>query len=503
MRKILLCIVMVSFFVHADTWTDSDGYTWSYSVSDGAATITGVSPANGDIMIPPIINGVTVTSIGDFAFVDCSGLTSVTIGDGVTNIGEYAFYECSGLTSVTIPESVTSIGNSAFIFCEGLTSVTIPDGVTNIGEYAFCECSGLTSVTIPESVTSIGELAFGGCRGLRRVEVAKSLQSIIESRGVFDGCSDDMEIVYISFPPEVRNVTAKQRFPWNGMVDITCEVTGIGERTYKFDVAVVNQDSGDVKNVEHFWVVRDGVKSTDWIVRTNGNYRLLWDASADFDAGLYSNMVVRVTCAGLEKVQLWEGGPYWATTNIGAKKPWESGSYFWWGDTVGYMRENNAWVASDGSTSNFSFVGSSTPTNNKSIDILKREGWITEDNVLAPVHDAAHVQWGGNWRMPTLDELNSLNNNCDWIWTTTNGVNGYVVRGRGDYASVSIFLPAAGYGDGTSLGYAGSSGRYWSSVPYSGSNHSWYLYFNSGDHTTYRYSRYSGQSVRPVQGFTK
>ena len=86
-----------------------------------------------------------------------------------------------------------------------------------------------------------------------------------------------------------------------------------------------------------------------------------------------------------------------------------------------------------------------------------------------------------------------------------NGVNGYIVRGRGDYASRSIFLPCAGYDDGTSLGGAGSYGYYWSSVPsfviYD--SYAWGLYFYSGDHYTSYDRRYYGQPVRPVQGFTK
>ena len=129
--------------------------------------------ARGNITIPATIthgeNTYTVTSIGNFAFSWCTGLTSVTIPGSVTSIGYGAFSECISLTSVTIPDSVTSIGDFAFTHCAGLTSVTIPGSVTSIGDYAFSECSGLTSVTIPGSVTSIGDRAFSWCSGLTSV----------------------------------------------------------------------------------------------------------------------------------------------------------------------------------------------------------------------------------------------------------------------------------------------------------------------------------------------
>ncbi len=209
---------------------------------------------------------------------------------------------------------------------------------------------------------------------------------------------------------------------------------------------------------------------------------------------------------GHTKVQLWKDGPYWADTNIGAEKPWESGCYFWWGDTIGYKRENNAWVASDGSSRNFSFNDVHTPTEGKEIDSLRKEGWVSTHGArsLTPAHDAAHVQWGGRWRMPTDKELADLSQECDWTWTKMEGVDGYVVRGRGEYASASIFLPAAGYGDGTSLYDAGSDSIYWSSVPtLAHANRAWYLDFGLSDHNTSYRSRYNGQPVRPVQGFTK
>lgn len=221
-------------------------------------------------------------------------------------------------------------------------------------------------------------------------------------------------------------------------------------------------------------------------------------------------LVVQNAQAGThEKVQLWEGGPYWATTNIGAENPEDYGLYFWWGDTTGH--------SPSGTTFAFSFDESNCPTSGKGLDTLLSEEWIVPGtNVLAPAHDAAHVQWGGGWRMPTFQELMDLCSYCDWTWTTmSNGVNGYVIRGRGTYAFNSIFLPAAGRGhsninsslnggNGSSLVNAGSIGLYSTSTAH-GDN--WYvdkLVFSSSSHGVSFYSwqltREEGIPVRPVQG---
>ncbi len=208
----------------------------------------------------------------------------------------------------------------------------------------------------------------------------------------------------------------------------------------------------------------------------------------------------RVTVGSHGAVQLWEGGPYWAETNLGAEKPWEYGLYFWWGDMVGYKWENEAWVASDGAASNFSFSEGNTPTYNKDTDQLKSEGWITAEGVLSPEHDAAQVQWGGGWRMPTGEEVDDLcYDKCDWTWMTTNGVNGYVVRGRGDFAGASIFIPASGYIPfGRVHDSAESNAFLWSS---SGRDTvSWCLVFGSDHHDVGPYARWCGYSIRPVRG---
>lgn len=91
-----------------------------------------------------------VTSIKDYAFRNCRGLISVTIGDGVTSIGSYAFWPCSELTSVIIGNSLTSIGFYAFYTCSSLMSVTIPNSVTDIKDSVFHNCNSLTSVIFKE-----------------------------------------------------------------------------------------------------------------------------------------------------------------------------------------------------------------------------------------------------------------------------------------------------------------------------------------------------------------
>ena len=143
----------------------------------------------------------SVISIGEYAFRGCSGLTSITISNRVTSIGHGVFYDCTGLTSITIPNSVTSIGESAFYNCYGLTSITIPNSVTSIGNTAFYRCSFLTSITIPNSVTSIGNAAFRSCFFLTSITIPNSVKTI--GNEAFDNCS---RLKSITIPNSVTSI---------------------------------------------------------------------------------------------------------------------------------------------------------------------------------------------------------------------------------------------------------------------------------------------------------
>ena len=209
---------------HSAPWLESNVAAspetdFEYEIEDGKATITKYIGTGGDVKIPDTLGGNSVRSIGNFAFLGCDSLTSVTIPDSVTSIGYAAFTLCSSLTNInassgnsnyfsvngilynknkteliccpsgyhgsfSIPSSVTNIGDLAFGACSSLTSVTIPNSVTSIGYTAFSACSSLKSVTIPDSVISIGPGAFNLCSSLTNINVSSGNKNYYSVNGI-------------------------------------------------------------------------------------------------------------------------------------------------------------------------------------------------------------------------------------------------------------------------------------------------------------------------------
>ena len=211
MKKFLLFMLgtlMSLPSIARDFTYEYEGQTLTYTVLDedaktcetkGGSIFSGGNYVSGNLIIPATAKDgdmeYSVTSIGMFAFSECSGLTSVTIPESVTSIGDYAFYWCSDLTSVEISNSVSSIGNNAFYQCSNLTSVSIGNSVSSIGVAAFYQCSNLTSMTIPGSVSSIGNTAFEKCSGLKSFKVADGESEI--SFGAYALASCPIEDLYL------------------------------------------------------------------------------------------------------------------------------------------------------------------------------------------------------------------------------------------------------------------------------------------------------------------
>ena len=184
----------------------------------------------------------------------------------------------------------------------------------------------------------------------------------------------------------------------------------------------------------------------------------------------------------------------WATCNIGAENPWEYGDYFAWGETKGY---NSSKTTFDWST--YTLCNGSNSTMKK---YCTRSYYGTVDNKTElDSEDDAAVNSGIEWRMPTYDQLQELLNSryTTTKWITLNGVRGRKIS-KNDDSSVYIFLPAAGYRDGSSLYDAVSGGYYWSRSLNTDYSYSAYcLDFISSNIYTATRLRYYGFSVRPVR----
>ena len=180
MKKLLIILLVLLPMLASANVVNIDGL-WYNLVSDTKTAVFTVNPNDilggdysGEVTIPDKVyygTEYSVVAIGNFAFINCKELTSVSIPNTVKTIGDGAFATCEALTSISIPSSVTSIGEMAFYNCSSLTSVTLNSGLTSIGKEAFRECSSLTSVTIPATVTSIGNTPFALCNSLTSIKV--------------------------------------------------------------------------------------------------------------------------------------------------------------------------------------------------------------------------------------------------------------------------------------------------------------------------------------------
>ena len=194
----------------------------------------------------------------------------------------------------------------------------------------------------------------------------------------------------------------------------------------------------------------------------------------------------------------------WATCIVGATTPEEYGDYFAWGETAPYYRDgvwstSTTWGGTSTAKTSYNWANYNGST---SFTEWSPAPYDASSKVLTSAYDAATVNWGEEWRMPTSAEWEELLNtsNCTWTWTTQNNVNGYKVTSKKTgYTDKSIFLPAAGDVNGTSLNWAGTYGYYWSSsLDGSDSSKAWRLDFYNGSRKGYSRERYKGSRVYAV-----
>ncbi len=443
----------------------------------------------------------TVTAIGKSAFDCCFGLTSINIPNSVTSIGDNAFFHCSYLTSVIIPNSVTAIGKRPFDLCYDLTSImvdsgnpkydsrdncnaiietasnklivacsasTIPNTVVSIGNYAFYLCSDLKSIDIPNSVTSIGNHAFDDCYNLTSITIGNSVTSI--GNYAFYDCSHLSDVYcFIKNPSAVSigdcvfhksssedysyrtlhvpqgTVSAYQANqhwgPYFGqIVEMEPEVFSLGD---------VNGD-GEV-NITDVNVVTGIIMGETLDAETMERADVNEDGSINIsDINAIINIILNP--AEVEEHEYVDlglpSGTLWATCNVGASAPEQYGDYFAWGETEPkevYNWETYKWC--NGSDDTFTKYCTNS-----------EYGKVDGKTVLDPQDDAAFVNWGLGWRMPTEAQIYELSSYCSSTRTEVNGVKGRLITGRNGN---SIFLPGSGeWNNGGGAG--GYSGNYWS-----------------------------------------
>ena len=429
----------------------------------------------------------TVTSIGYCAFYCCESMESVVIPDSVTSIGDYAFRYCRGLSSIDIPNSVTTIGDFAFETCIGLTSIEIPNSVTNIGQSAFAYCSGLTSIEIPSSVTSLGLNPFAACSELSSI-IVDSNNPVYDSR---DNCNAIIhtasnELVSGCKNTVIPNTVTRIR----GWAFLAC--TGLTSIEIPDSITFIIHEAflhcSNLTSITVYAVSPPSINDDTVFDDTNDCPIYVPAGSVDAYKSAWSAYADRIQVSRAEYAVDLGLSVKWASCNIGASSPEDYGDYYAWGETEtknSFSWENYKFRANGNTNDNITF----TKYNTKS-----GRGTVDNKTSLVLSDDAARVNWGGNWRIPTKAEIDELKSNCTMTFTSQGGVNGYNVTSNKN--GNSIFLPAKGF---------------WSSsLNTDYPNYAWQMNFPSSqnqsyDHkripsaqVNYGYLRYQGLSIRPV-----
>ena len=442
-----------------------------------------------------------ITAVGDFQ--NCTSLDMATLPTALSSIPDHCFDGCSSLTTVTLPSDITSIPDYCFRDCRSLTSITIPSGIQTIGCCAFQNCQSITSLYLPSTITTLYQDAFSECTNLASIVLPYNLETI--SNNCFKNCTSLTSIAW----PQGLTTIGNNAFEgcWFKNADYTMElpatVNTIGSSAFGLirhliipSTSLVNIASNSFVSGYTFLYVPSNMVEM-YKVRTNwSNYadRIVAITDYPFDPSVpVGGTVGNAIDLGLSVK--------WASWNVGASAPEEYGAYLAWGETAisGWWYD---WAS-------YKWINGANDKLTKYCPSEKADYWDDAGNpdnktVLDLDDDAAYVNWGGTWRMPTYDEWSELCDNCTWTWTNNynnSGIAGSIVTSKkSGYTDKSIFLPATGIRVDSSHDYVGSYGYYWSSSLYTYfPNQARDVYF-AGDRPYWFYSvsRCYGLSVRPV-----
>ncbi len=396
----------------------------------------------------------TILTIGNYAFSDCSTLIRIDLPSGLNSIYSYAFQNCVSLSSVDFPGTLKSIGNYSFLSCTSLKSLIINSGV-QVGGHAFKFCSSIESVYLGnnssygsycfayntclgqvkmEEGVSAGSFMFYGCRSLSSIELPLDMTSI--PNGMFQLCCN---INTIKWPENLKSISkyafCNCRFAsCDGSLVLPSTIESIGESafigikhlTIPSTTPVSISSSSFSPSFTHLYVPTSMVEM--YKVRTN------WSFYSDYIFSISDYPSSKSLPIG-EAIDLGLSVK-WANCNLGAESPEDFGLYYAWGEVspkmTFYYDNYELWYGSYHSIIKYNYT-----SNYGEIDNLR---------VLELEDDAAYVNWGPEWRMPTIEEMRELYNNCTWQWITTdNSVYGVKVTSKKPgYTNNSIFIPAAG-----------------------------------------------------------
>ena len=469
-----------------------------------------------------------LTKIDSYAFGYCESMSSISLPSTLASIGFHALRDCYSLTSIAIPESVATLEGGAFDNCrslesfygkfasadhrwlivdgeaiavapKGITECVIPSGVTGLGPYLFHFCSNITSVTIPEGVTDIGSSAFAGCSSLTTVIIPESMAEI--ESGAFSQCysmvsfngkfaSEDGRCLVVdgatvgfapygvkdyTVPSIVTNIAYSTFSNCSSLRSITvpASVTRIGEYAFKgcSSLQSITFDSATPPTLNSIQVPT--------AVFDNTNNCPLYVPASSVEA--YKHMQENTTWGGwaryADRIQPRAAIPEavdlglsvkWASFNLGATAPETQGESYALGETQPYSSQAHYQNWKQGKEAGYAWSSYSFNPSADGETFTKYTG--SDYSTLQPCDDAAAVNLGGGWRIPTLEEFEELLNpdNCSWEFIEGDGSSwlpvGWVVTSKiPGYTDKSIFLPPA-VGNVGNNGGMGGYGFYWTSA---------------------------------------